>query len=241
MRGGLTHPITQHPDVKDHPCVCEEHSITHADGRDIYGCGSKANFIFRHNAVLRQLKLMCDAGGVAARLEPHIDWPGGKRPDLEVYLDAESNRGTLVDVVVSHPGCTTYIARAAGVGGGGRVALDKEVIKRAKYEAASRALGYEFQPFSVETYGHFGPAAVALIDRVCTVASQLRDKDYGSFKFYWMGRLAVALQEHTGKGFLRIAYDVKTRALRRGHAARADAFVDDDEEEDVQLHPEAAA
>ena len=81
----------------------------------------------------------------------------------------------------------------------------------------------------METTGHFGGAAISIIDRICKVASTIRDKDYGTFRHYWMGRLSVALQSYTAGGFLRIAYDVKTRGLRR--AARWAPFEDDDEEE----------
>ena len=165
------------------------------------------------------------------RLQPRIPWEGNKTPDLLVYLDNDANRATLVDVVVTHPGSTSYLPRVGAVGGGGVMSLEKERMKRTKYDGISREQGYEFQPFAVETCGHFGPAAMSLIDRICRVASTLREKDYASFRSYWLGRLSVALQAFTAAGFLRTAYEVKARAIRQGNVVQWAPFVDDDEEE----------
>ena len=89
------------------------------------------------------------------------------RADTEARLPPPHGRAFL-DVYVTHPRATTYVAGAAARQGS--AAEKRDHIKHPEHNGHQHQ-GYTFTPASVDTYGYLGKPLASYIKTICEVAA----------------------------------------------------------------------
>jgi hypothetical protein len=154
----------------------------HCNGQtlDIYGdhaaqCPGVFGNTARHNLVRDALFVLLKKANFAARTEVLRLFPGdpGKRP-ADVLVDYwTGSRSVCLDVAISNPLSLSAIKYAAKRPG--YAAHHTASKKQSKYAAACRVNNLAFVPFVLETFGGFGPSAVAVVKRIAAALSDASD------------------------------------------------------------------
>ena len=125
----------------------------------------------RHDAVVSALATWARTLGARVKLEPrNTEDRESKRQDLKISLGPKRY---LVDVVISHPLCSTHVAHAARSGRPLAVAEQAAREKRRKHEGEIKDKGATFVPFSLESFGGMGADAAAFIKQLIGEAKLL--------------------------------------------------------------------
>jgi hypothetical protein len=183
---GASHFITSHPrngtklfTLRDQAAVaawrfrCGLHQHRRYIGRVCQTCGDAMDYDHfwicektrggsvtdRHNQVLQVLREYIIKARMWCHIEPRI-WTPEEREGKNVRPDAQcgGRDGKIyhIDVSVIHPPSPSYLPE-------GEYAKDVEKRKRNKHEADAIALGREFIPFVLETFGTWGDDAIKFI------------------------------------------------------------------------------
>ena len=136
------------------------------------GDPSSAGFQLRHRLVQQSLSTILRQAGICHAVEP---------PHLRLERDASSQSGRgsgltrPADILLyswrgdSH--CCVDLVGVSPARGGWRDAasalLSVEQGKRDKHAHICRSHGFDFIPFGFSSLGSFGPAAEALLSRIC--------------------------------------------------------------------------
>jgi hypothetical protein len=109
--------------------------------------------------------------GARVKTEPrNTEDRESKRQDLKISLGPKRY---LVDVVISHPLCSTHVAHAARSGRPLAVAEQAAREKRRKHEGEIKDKGATFVPFLLEIFGGMGRDAAAFIKQLIGEAKLL--------------------------------------------------------------------
>ena len=142
-------------------CACGAQLDVHGDHALTcrHGTGRHA----RHSEVNSRIQHALQSAGVAATLEPiGLNLTDGKRPDGCTILPFTRGKEMAWDATVCHTCAPTYIAAASTKARS--VAETAEGHKDQKYRPLSdRVL---FRAVGLETFGAFGPSAIALFDDI---------------------------------------------------------------------------
>jgi hypothetical protein len=120
--------------------------------------------------VVQRLAQLARSVDYRAHVEPYsLQNDHSARPDLTV----SSTRGvSLIDVSVTHPGATSFLAKASKEQGS--CAAAREVVKNTKYKSMAEKENAKFYPFVIESHGLLGPGALSFLKVLSNqAASQL--------------------------------------------------------------------
>ena len=171
------------------PAQCDCGKLKDMDGRhapflaDPFGDHDlvcrKADTLTRHNYVGAALVRLARLVGLSARQANVVDMrrrlPDGRvdptdtsKRQPDVVWDDWHTRATplLVDVVLSHPTAASHIDVYNRSVVAGAVAAKAESGKRGRYADQVQGKGLAFAAFGVETYGAWGPSAVAVLGQL---------------------------------------------------------------------------
>ena len=177
------------PALLHSPARCYCGKLKDADGRhapflaDPFGDHDlvcrKADTLTRHNYVGAALVRLARLVGLSARQANVVDMrrrlPDGRvdptdtsKRQPDVVWDDWHTRATplLVDVVLSHPTAASHIDVYNRSVVAGAVAAKAESGKRGRYADQVQGKGLAFAAFGVETYGAWGPSAVAVLGQL---------------------------------------------------------------------------
>lgn len=122
----------------------------------------------RHNGLYMTLGRICQDAGYIATFEPKThpeDDPSNKRPDILVVSAADDEKSFSIDTSVIHTTSASYL----------KTMVSDQLQTRANtktklYQAREGALGREFIPFIVTSFGTFHADAINLLDRIAVHA-----------------------------------------------------------------------
>jgi len=92
-----------------------------------------------------------------------------KRPDILISFPTRS-APVLYDVAVCHPLAATYFSKYGQAGSAANIRGAQKVAP-SLYVTRAHALGYEVEPFTIETYGAWGTGARECLDRITKAAA----------------------------------------------------------------------
>ena len=182
-----------------------------ARGAQLLWCPYGGFPALRHDAVARALMLLIlEIPGLIVKWRPEVPaWRPGESdefgntgvPDLGIWR-LPGGLPLYIDVVVS---VATSASRAGARAGA--TARDWESRKYARYRVddpatGRRALAVEFEPFSLEAHGLWGPRAVAVVRRLAALGAFALGVDRGAEVKRWRAVLATALQRENARMFL---------------------------------------
>jgi hypothetical protein len=204
-RLGLTQMPANAPGVQ---CFCKTHiqpgNIDHA-----MTCSTLSGAMtLRHDIIKDTVRRIAQRASVASSVEPAL------RPLRGAQAAALTNRHdargdillvlpealTVIDVSIIHPAASTYVRQAAGTDGA--AAATRDQAKRARYQLANPD-GYDFTPFSVETFGRIGKPAMVLINDLATAASASGSLHKDDFVTNALRDLSIALCRGNGVMYKR--------------------------------------
>ena len=180
-------------------CVCDGR-IDVSDAQNHYlGCPQlmHSTGTYRHNMVTQALASVFRRAGASVQVEAPTG-VGFRRFDI---LAIFAHRTLALDVSVPHPTCRTYLA-ARRLTEEGAVAARAEAAKATAYAAEARDVGAAFHPFVIESYGHFGRSASALLRSLTELRAEITPPS--------------SLSEST---LLSLAVTACSIAVQRGNAA----------------------
>jgi hypothetical protein len=172
-RLGLTQMPANAPGVQ---CFCKTHiqpgNIDHA-----MTCSTLSGAMtLRHDFIKDIVRRIFQRASVASSVEPVLRPLRGAQ--AAALTNRQEERGdilavlpdavTVIDVSIVHPAASTYMRQAASTEGAAAAARDQ--AKRARYQLTNPD-GYDFIPFSVETFGRIGKPAMALINTLASSAA----------------------------------------------------------------------
>jgi hypothetical protein len=198
-------------------CTCDHHNIELPDGGDIFDCRTGNMTWFRHERIVSDVRAMLAQAGLPSIPNPELQWEGGERPDILVYMNPNTNAASLIDVSVTRPLSASFIRRVIQHGAGAAAAL-REQEKHHKYDALAAPLGHVVVPFVLEQSGHFGREALDLIHRAAVPYEQSHhgsSYSRSSFTRYWTRRISVTNQKWSAQKLLK-----HVSAIRFKHHAR---------------------
>ena len=212
-RLGLTHMPANAPGVQ---CFCKTHiqpgNIDHA-----MTCSTLSGAMtLRHHIIKDTVRRIAQRATVASSVEPVL------RPLRGAQAAALTNRQeargdillvlsealTVIDVSIVHPAASIYMRQAASTDGG--AAATRDQAKRARYQL-THPDGYEFTPFSVETFGRIGTPAMALINTLATAAAASTNLHKDGFVTNSLRELSISLCRGNG-GMCRRSMTMLARA-----------------------------
>ena len=171
------------PDDTDHAMTCSRDS---------------GSMTLRHEVLKESVRRICQRSGVASSAEPMTRHLQGAQAAARAQRD--ESRGDIlmvmpdtllvVDISVIHPAAETYRHGAATTAGHAAAARDRQ--KRTRYQQADPT-GYDFSPFSVESFGRLGQPAMALLKKLADVAASTNSVHAEDFITNALRELSVAL------------------------------------------------
>jgi hypothetical protein len=162
----------------------------------------------RHDIIKDTVRRIAQRATVASSAEPVLrPLRGAQAAALSSRQDARGDillvlpeALTVIDVSIIHPAASTYMGQAASTDGGAAATRDQE--KRARYQL-SNPDGYDFIPFSVETFGRLGKPAMALINTLATSAAASASLHKSGFVTNALRELSIALCRGNGAMYRR--------------------------------------
>ena len=121
----------------------------------------------------------------------------------------------VIDISVIHPAAESYRHGAETTAGHAAAARDRQ--KRTRYQQADPT-GYDFSPFSVESFGRLGQPAMALLKKLADVAASTNSVHAEDFITNALRELSVALIRGNHLVYRRCQGNM---ANVTGHAPRA--------------------
>ena len=148
------------------------------------------------------LKSVYPSGSVQKEPTQYRDYSPNHRPDVVVRNWDGRGNYLAVDVSVTFPCASTYVARAS-----------RERLYAANKREADKARVYgdmgphRLVTFAVESFGALGPGARGLVEQCARVRHNRLVQEAAtaswstrSFRSYWLQRFAVCLQRMIGRG-----------------------------------------
>jgi hypothetical protein len=174
---------------------------------DIYGdhaasCQGVVGRSYRHNRLRDALHKHALAAGFSAEKEPHhlIENHPDLRPADVLINDWQSGKAVCLDVSVANPCCTSTLVTV-----GTRAAHAATLLERgklAKYATLCTANQLLFIPVVMETFGGFGPSAVAVIARIGRALSDHSDLEVECAQHRLGAVLSFACQKALAKSLI---------------------------------------
>ena len=198
------------PPQDDLPLFCECHApLDENDINHFFRCKLyRRTFITgRHDIIVHLLATFIRSAGGAVFIEPkHLS---NKRPDSQVRWPGDTD---LVDASITDPTCPSYVQSASSFPLA--AAGYRERSKRTKYLPVATEERAGFVPFVMETFGGFGKDALAFLDKISKIHSELSPFPTSPFalKSFMVRALSVALQRGNAYVQLRAAQAVRTHA-----------------------------
>jgi len=165
-----------------------------------------------------------------------------KRPDVVLYDFDAAQAPTLVDFRVTHPTTLSYSTHAYE--GVGAHEAFQERAKVTKYIALARALGFNFMPFGIETYGAWGPGATEVLRRLTRHAEAEYRVDTSESVGWCAPHIAEVARQWVSVALFRgNAQILRRSAAKRWKSKEAQQAAvgilrgDDDEDDDLPLAP----
>lgn len=159
----------------------------------------------RHDTVVSTVRQIATSAGCPSSLEPPYrdvrdeDLPAGEegshRGDILVVMP--DGGISIVDVVIGHPGCSSYVKSASATTGALARRIERQKVL--DFNKFSDAGSYTFMPFGLESYGRLGAGAVEFIKK--------------------MGDIASAGGRVSKTAFIQSAYRAVSCALQKGNGA----------------------
>lgn len=176
---------------------CEHERAAANDGWHALVCIKRSGTAInaRHNAVVR---LLADAAAllkIPARVEPYnLCDDDDHRPDIQLDLPEYTLLG---DVTISHP-CAGRWRAAVADRGVEAVGDARSIEKHATYASMSEALGAQFSPFILYTYGGFHKSALSFINKMGEAYDPaVALVSLSAWKEELKDRIAICVQRHT--------------------------------------------
>jgi hypothetical protein len=197
---------------------CEHERAAANDGWHALVCVKRSGAAInaRHNAVVR---LLADAAAllkVPARVEPYnLCEDDEHRPDIQLDLPEYT---LLADVTISHP-CAGRWRKAAAESDRGVEAVGdaRAVEKDGTYAPMAEALGVQFSPCVLYTYGGFHKSALSCIDRLGAAHDPaVALVSLAAWKDELKNRIAVSVQRHTADIVIDDARRARVAGMARG-------------------------
>ena len=158
------------PNIPATTCVCGGH-VRGSDKDHTISC-NRLNGSCRHDYWKDALSAVATAllaqiqGGGSSRPRPSISARAGARTDIEARLP-QPHGPALLDVSITHPRATTYVAGAAARQGSD--AEKRDPVKRREHNGQHPS--YSFISASVEAYGYVGKPPAYYIKTISEVAA----------------------------------------------------------------------
>jgi hypothetical protein len=131
---------------------------------------------FRHDSYASAWRRVLHKAGIATTAEPRYGAIVGNvqraaaaglhRGDILAVMEGQM---TACDIVVTHPGSTSYVATAAQTTRA--TARRAEQRKVTAWNRVGRDSGYEFVPLAAETYGQLGAQGSRFLSQVADIAA----------------------------------------------------------------------
>jgi hypothetical protein len=147
---------------------------------------------------------------------------GLQRGDILAVLP--SGRVVVLDCVVTHPAAASYVRAAARITGS--AAARAEAAKRREFAAHQGAVGFEFVPLAVESFGRMGLAASRFLSDLGDVAAAGGQADKAAFVRAARQELSCALCRGNGLVYGASAVGV-ARAVGRAFVPGCDQPLDE--------------
>jgi hypothetical protein len=195
---------------------CEHERAAANDGWHALVCIQRSGTAInaRHNAVVR---LLADAAAllkIPARVEPYnLCDDDDHRPDIQLDLPEYTLLG---DVTISHP-CAGRWRAAAAVRGVEAVGDARSIEKHGTYAPMAEALGVQFSPFILYTYGGFHKSALSFINNMgAAYDPAVALVSLSAWKEELKDRIAMCVQRHTANIVIEDARRARVAGIAKG-------------------------
>jgi hypothetical protein len=159
------------------PCLCRAGEAASADHAMVCDACKKQR-TFRHDILASAWRrVLCNAG-IAACMEPRYGALVGDiaraaavglhRGDILAVIDGSMS---ALDIVVSHPGASTYVSAAARAAGATAKVAERGKVRDWR-RIGGHESGYDFVPLATETYGRLGVQAARFLKEVADYAAR---------------------------------------------------------------------
>jgi len=206
---------------------CEHERAAAKDGWHALVCMKRSGTAInaRHNAVVR---LLADAAAllkIPVRVEPYnLCDDDDHRPDIQLDLPEYTLLG---DVTISHPCAGRWRAAAADPDRGVEAVGDaRSIEKHGTYGPIAEALGVQFSPFILYTYGGFHKSALSFVNNMgAAYDPAVALVSLSAWKEELKDRIAVCVQRHTANIVIEDARRARVAGIakcrRRARRSRA--------------------
>jgi len=193
------------------------------DPRGIHATGScaiKAGTTRRHHSLSQCVGRFASEGGLRCdRESPALFGRGDRRRPADVAIaDLDGIGLTAIDLSISQGACPSNIATSLS----GTLLVNKEKLKRDKYQAACTERSINLRPFAMESSGRLGASAFETVKQIVSKswerARQLGDEAVAVQVRHFLQCLSCTMRSENARMILNCA----------GQNARNSAFRNDD-------------
>lgn len=204
-------------------CLCRANTVIDTAGVHFFSCPYFSGlWKERHDAIQNDYKVLASTAGVRAddrklTVFRENEEGDGKRPDLLIPNLGDNGRDLLLDFVIGHPTCPTYLGRAAREKHA--TLKNRERYKNDKYLQRCININKSFMPMAFESFGAASEGSLKLMANLVSRASELTSIPYSVLLSYWRKRISTTLQVQNA----RIIMEASARLLA-GRGRRDEAF-----------------